>query len=200
MEEVIRGADPMPPLVTVAEIDEATEILDDSLVLLLDADRNEVPDLVATSRPLDDPEFEVAEIEVEAAVLKELLEAAKLDVPDEDTVDNAVLAVKFAKKLEVIAEEAVVTPDVVVRLPRRLEAEADEELGAAIDTPTLSALMMSAACRECQHDFDKGYCRCHAKLTFSATAYTTACRCAAGIIGNILASTTLRFLLPCTRR
>ena len=54
------------------------------------------------------------------------------------------------------------------------ETDTDEpELDAK---PLLSALIRSAA--------------------FSATAYTLACRCAAGINGNIPASTTRRFCVP----
>ena len=33
-------------------------------------------------------------------------------------------------------------------------------------------------------------------LTFSATPYTTACKCAAGTKGKILASTTRKFVVP----
>lgn len=55
----------------------------------------------------------------------------------------------------------------------------------------LSALMMSAA-------FGRivSYDQCRSRQidgTFSATPYTTACKCAAGIIGKIPASTTLKF-------
>ena len=71
-----------------------------------------------------------------------------------------------------------------------------EEVGIAL-AAKLSAFIISAAYRIMSkvrfepHDI---------KLTFSATAYTTDCRCAAGIIGKTPASTTLRFCVPQTRR
>lgn len=58
----------------------------------------------------------------------------------------------------------------------------------------LSALMMSAAFAR-QLDSDS-YALEPCFHTFSATPYTTACKCAAGITGKIPASTTLRFCVP----
>lgn len=55
----------------------------------------------------------------------------------------------------------------------------EDGAGTALEE-RLSALMMSAA--------------------FSATPYTTACKCAAGITGKIPASTTLKFCVPQTRK
>ena len=59
---------------------------------------------------------------------------------------------------------------------------------------TLSALMMSAAfARKLgSHSLRIGIIF----HTFSATPYTTACKCAAGITGKIPASTTLKFCMP----
>lgn len=59
---------------------------------------------------------------------------------------------------------------------------------------TLSALMMSAAFARVLNSCSKQF-RFDLR-TFSATPYTTACKCAAGITGNIPASTTLRFRVP----
>lgn len=65
----------------------------------------------------------------------------------------------------------------------------EEEVGISL-AGRLSALMMSAAfhIESAISQVLLGVVR-----TFSATPYTTACKCAAGIIGKILASTTLRF-------
>ena len=59
---------------------------------------------------------------------------------------------------------------------------------------TLSALMMSAAFAR---KLDSHSCVLESDFqTFSATPYTTACKCAAGITGKIPASTTLKFCVP----
>lgn len=59
---------------------------------------------------------------------------------------------------------------------------------------TLSALMMSAAFARTLASHS---CALESVLhTFSATPYTTACKCAAGITGKIPASTTLKFCVP----
>lgn len=87
-----------------------------------------------------------------------LSETLELKADDElgDDVDVTEI-VRFPKKDEAVADAAttldldVATLEVVVKFARRLEAEADDELGAAVDTPTLSALMISAAFQERQH-------------------------------------------------
>ena len=59
---------------------------------------------------------------------------------------------------------------------------------------TLSALMMSAAFAR---KLGSHSCALESIFhTFSATPYTTACKCAAGITGKIPASTTLKFCVP----
>ena len=59
---------------------------------------------------------------------------------------------------------------------------------------TLSALMMSAAFAR---RLGSHSCALESDFhTFSATPYTTACKCAAGITGKIPASTTLKFCVP----
>lgn len=65
----------------------------------------------------------------------------------------------------------------------------EEEVGIALAGRS-SALMMSAAFNTASAMSQVLY---GAIQTFSATPYTTACKCAAGIIGKIPASTTLRF-------
>lgn len=111
--------------------------------------------LVASSDDVTDKSvlFEGKTDDVEAEVgLEETLELdAKVVL--EDTVDELEVPVRSMDELNVVADavielgtEVVATED-VVRLARRLEAEADDELGAAVETPTLSALMISAACK-----------------------------------------------------
>ena len=66
-------------------------------------------------------------------------------------------------------------------------------VGTGLEEP-LSALMMSAAfARKLGSD---SYTLEPCFHTFSATPYTTACKCAAGITGKIPASTTLKFCVP----
>lgn len=84
---------------------------------------------------------------VVVVILKGTLELkANKDVAD--TVNVPDVVVELADRLKVVE---LVRPEVVIRLARRLEAEADDELGAAVDTPTLSALMISAAFWYGQH-------------------------------------------------
>lgn len=93
--------------------------------------------------------FDRARAEAEVAIRPRETPELEAEAGVGDPVNVTDVAVVFATKLEVVADGIAVAPDVVVRLARRLEAEADEELGAAADTPTLSALMMSAACQRC---------------------------------------------------
>lgn len=119
--------------------------LDDPFVELVDCERPEV-ELANTPDVLM---LELNAVELEMA--KEETAADMEDVNDEVNVD-----VRFAERLEDAADDVVelasdeVRLEPVVRLARRLDAEADDELGAAVDTPTLSALMISAAYCKCQ--------------------------------------------------
>lgn len=69
----------------------------------------------------------------------------------------------------------------------------EDGAGTALEE-RLSALMMSAAFAITLDPYsskvESGF------HTFSATPYTTACKCAAGITGKIPASTTLKFCVP----
>lgn len=80
----------------------------------------------------------------EAVVLVGLGETLEFEADKElaDTVIEPDVVVELVDKLKVVE---LAKPEVVVRLASRLEAEADDELGAVVDIPTLSALMMSAA-------------------------------------------------------
>ncbi|KAL8774483.1 MAG: hypothetical protein Q9209_000856 [Squamulea sp. 1 TL-2023] len=108
---------------------------------------------------LDDIKLEVAlEDTLDKLVLEIDDEELEIEMPIDDTADNADngedevdIDARLADRLETKGDDVValasvdVTLDPVVRLARRLDAEADDELGAALETPTLSALMMSAA-------------------------------------------------------
>lgn len=108
------------------------------------------------------------------------------------TVDEA----EFAKDDVGTALVGKTTPEDVARTVDKTEV-AEDVVGTALEE-RLSALMMSAAFARALGSYPK-------KLeegfhTFSATPYTTACKCAAGITGKIPASTTLRFCVPTQSR
>lgn len=81
--------------------------------------------------------------ENEAVVFVSLEETLELEA-DEERADivNVPGVVELVDRLKLVE---LVRPEVVVKFARRLDAEADDELGATVGTPTLSALMMSAA-------------------------------------------------------
>ena len=87
-------------------------------------------------------EFDTVELEL-------IVEETSADVEDVDEEDVNVRAVE---RLEDVADDDLgldSADDVfepVLKLATMLDAEADDELGAAVDTPKLSALIMSAAC------------------------------------------------------
>ena len=98
-----------------------------------------------------------------------------------------------------IVEEDVGTALVETATPKD-EAKTDDKavaienvVATALEERS-SALMMSAAFARmldsCSYQIEIGF------HTFSATPYTTACKCAAGITGKIPASTTLKFCVP----
>lgn len=121
-------------------------VLDDSLVKLgtkLDDAEPEVEldnTLDRFVSVLDPAELKVA-LEDTAADVDNVKEEADVDVGPKTLEDAADDVVKLASDEDML--------DPVVRLARRLDAEADDELGAAVDTPTLSALIMSAAYPKC---------------------------------------------------
>lgn len=84
------------------------------------------------------------------------------------------------------------TPEEVARTVGETVA-VEDGAGTALEE-RLSALMMSAAFARpldsYPEELTSGF------HTFSATPYTTACKCAAGITGKIPASTTLKFCVP----
>lgn len=94
------------------------------------------------------------------------------DTPEEVTRTVDKVAVVEDDVRTALVERA--TPkDVAMTVDKAVDVE--DGAGTALEE-RLSAFIMSAA--------------------FSATPYTTACKCAAGIIGNIPASTTLKFCVP----
>ncbi len=122
-----------------------TTTLDDPFVELVDCER---PEVELTNTP------DVLMLELDAAELEMAKEETAADV--EDIKDEVNVDVRFAERLEDAADDVVefasdeVRVEPVVRLARRLDADADDELGAAVDTPTLSALIISAAYCKCQ--------------------------------------------------
>lgn len=118
--------------------------LDDPSVELVDCER---PEVELTNTP------DVLMLELDAAELGMAKEETAADV--EDVKDEVNVDVKFTERLEDAADNVVefasdeVRLEPVVRLAMRLDAEADE-LGAAVDTPTLSAFIISAAYCKCQ--------------------------------------------------
>ena len=108
------------------------------------------------------------------------------------TIDEA----EFTKDDVETALVGKATPEDVARTVDKTEVVADI-VGTALEE-RLSALMMSAAFARAlvsyPKELEQGF------HTFSATPYTTACKCAAGITGKIPASTTLRFCVPTQSR
>ncbi|KAL8868113.1 MAG: hypothetical protein Q9198_008291 [Flavoplaca austrocitrina] len=95
-----------------------------------------------------DVEFDVLVPEFETVELKLVVEETSADVDDVDEED---VKVRSVERLEEVADDDVgldgadIVLEPVLKLARRLDAEADDELGAAVDTPKLSSLIMSAA-------------------------------------------------------
>ena len=98
-----------------------------------------------------------------------------------------------------IVEEDVGTALVEIATPKDEARSVDKAVGIEVVVGTAleersSALMMSAAfarlLNSCSYQIEIEF------HTFSATPYTTACKCAAGITGKIPASTTLKFCVP----
>lgn len=120
-------------------------VLDDSLVRLGTKLDNAEPEVELDNTLdrfvsiLDPAELKVA-LEDTAADVDDVEAEADVDVGPK-RLEDAADVVEFASDED--------TLDPVVRLARRLDAEADDELGAAVDTPTLSALIMSAAYPKC---------------------------------------------------
>lgn len=111
-----------------------------------------------------------------------ILESAVVDkvIVVENDVGTVLIEVATAKDVARTVDKAVAVED---------------GAGTALEE-RLSALMMSAAFTRALDS----YCtKLESELrTFSATPYTTACKCAAGITGKIPASTTLKFCVPAT--
>ena len=110
--------------------------------------------------------------------------------PDEVTGTVETVAVVEDDVGSALVETA--TPRDVARTVEKT-VDVEDDVGTALEE-RLSALIMSAAfARVLGSDKMKVETGFH---TFSATPYTTACKCAAGITGKIPASTTLRFCIP----
>ena len=110
------------------------------------------------------------------------------------SIDESAIVDKIA-----IVEEDVGTALVEIATPKDEPRSVDKAVAIEVVVGTVleersSALMMSAAFARvldsCSHQIGIEF------HTFSATPYTTACKCAAGITGKIPASTTLRFCVP----
>ncbi|KAL8870413.1 MAG: hypothetical protein Q9174_003538 [Haloplaca sp. 1 TL-2023] len=145
-------------------IDSEVEAVEEAELLLGKSEEvpEEVSDAIEDVVLLEEPELDDTPIEVLLEVATEELVSLEDITLDEDASTDVVeLAKKEAapdavsrldKALAEVAVEAVLeddeeldTTELVVKLARRLEAEADDELGAAGETPILSALMISAA-------------------------------------------------------
>lgn len=143
-------------------VGEATVLVNNRVVLLLGTELarpEELSILVETRTELEIVGLEALELDDPLDELAAELDDAEpnegaSDVPNDDGIveDELDVAVRFTKRLEEINDDVVAlasdedTVKPVVRLARRLDAEADDGLGDSVDTPTLSALMMSAAC------------------------------------------------------
>ena len=131
--ELVLGLD-----VTELEVEFVNTI--DELVIVLDS---------AVTEASVDVELDVVVPELDIVGLELIAEDTRAGVNNEDKED---VDSSSADRLEDVADDEVGLDsaddmlDSVVRLARRLDAEADDELGTAVDTPTLSALIMSAAC------------------------------------------------------
>lgn len=111
------------------------------------------------------------------------------------TPDDVTRTVEMVAVVEDDVGSALVETATPRDVARTVEKAIDVEdgVGTALEEK-LSALIMSAAfARVLGSDKMKVERGFH---TFSATPYTTACKCAAGITGKIPASTTLRFCVP----
>ncbi|KAL8878145.1 MAG: hypothetical protein Q9198_003988 [Flavoplaca austrocitrina] len=93
-----------------------------------------------------DVEFDVLFPEFETVELELVVEDTSADVDDADEEDVNAERLEDVVDDDVGLDSADDVLDPVLRPARRLDAEADDELGAAVDTPKLSALIMSAAC------------------------------------------------------
>lgn len=109
----------------VARVDPLEDVIDDAVpVLCMDVATGAEVGAILEVRGKVEKAMEVLDT-VDGLVVE-----LAMDVADDDVVDIAV------DRLGV---------EVAFRLAKRLDAEADDELGAPGDTPTLSALMISAA-------------------------------------------------------
>ena len=122
--------------------------------------------------------------------LNEVATPDDVATPDEVTRTVETVAVVEDDVGSALVETA--TPRDVARTVEKT-VDVEDDVGTALEE-RLSALIMSAAfARVLGSDKMKVETGFH---TFSATPYTTACKCAAGITGKIPASTTLRFCIP----
>ncbi|KAL9600371.1 MAG: hypothetical protein Q9219_003221 [cf. Caloplaca sp. 3 TL-2023] len=106
----------------------------------LDALEKATEDAVSSSDTLDGIDAE-AVLEPE----DETIADGAAEVVDAVTELDVKFAIDDAGVDSVIVDIDELSAGVVVKLARRLDSEADDELGAEVDTPTLSALMISAA-------------------------------------------------------
>lgn len=153
----------------------------------------------ATEGPVDIAETLVEESGPEVAIESRSEVGDGVTVTEEmaSTVDSAtaeMVAMIEGDVGTVLVETA--TPEDVARIVDRTVPIEDGE-GIAREEKS-SALTISAACARL---LDPWSYQLETSLhTFSATPYTTACKCAAGINGNIPASTILKFCVPITLR
>lgn len=114
----------------------------------------------------------------EAATPEDVISAVDEIAVAEDDVGTALVETTTAKDVARTVDKAVA---------------AEDSVGTVLEE-RLSALIMSAAFARALDSYPQGLeTYFH---TFSATPYTTACKCAAGITGKIPASTTLKFCVP----
>lgn len=153
----------------------------------------------ATEGPVDIAERLVEESGVEVAI------DSSIEVEDGVTVTEEMASIVESAIVEMVAMieddvgtalvETATSEDVARIVDRTVSIEGGE--GTALEEK-LSALIISAACARVLDP--RSYQLEIGLHTFSATPYTTACKCAAGIDGNIPASTTLKFCVPNTLR
>ncbi|KAL9580894.1 MAG: hypothetical protein Q9212_004221 [Teloschistes hypoglaucus] len=131
----------LPPNPDVKATDELMALADDRLrlvsVTLTDMDDDVA--LIDAGLELDVVDTEVSmRLEDSVVAFGKWTEEPEVDVGLETEYEDE------TRELELLGWVLVVV-EAVLRLAKRLEADADEELGAGVETPTLSALMMSAA-------------------------------------------------------
>ncbi|KAL8777694.1 MAG: hypothetical protein Q9203_002396 [Teloschistes exilis] len=131
----------LPPNADVKATDEMMALADDRLRLgsVTSAGSDDDVALIDTGLELDVVDTDVkTRLEDCVVAFGKRTEELDVDVEFETEYEDEFDEVELLDRVLVLVEA-------VVRLAKRLEADADEELGAGVEAPTLSALTMSAA-------------------------------------------------------